>query len=398
MLLKKKKIFYISILTLSFILAVFANSCRGSVDWFGGLTKIEQDISVEYKFYLDVSSTTYYTRSFLIGQTYNSGDLPKQDDDICGKLKPGYKPNGWKMKEVPDGTDISKGIFDLDPSSTVKSFTVGTEPQSFYANQWTGGTTTYTVRHLWQNIDDDEYTLHESETVSGIAGETTNGAGCVKTYTGFGTGTYTDETIEGDKSTVLEIRYNREIITILFEYNGGTSTTDGNSNLTKQPRYGKKLSASDIPILTKAGFGFKGWLCDDDSKIYSREELIGFTVPANTLTFTAQWIELSTGGGTTLPDVSDMTLAADLIIEADIIKDTINKTITFAAASDYEKYYWCIDAGNFKTSTTDSINTYTVSYSDYSIGYHSLVVIAVDSDNNVYYAVIDFQIKSEDKE
>lgn len=396
MLLKKKKIFYISILTLSFILAVFANSCRGSVDWFGGLTKIEQDISVEYKFYLDDSSTTYYTRSFLIGQTYNSGDLPKQDDDICGKLKPGYNPNGWKMKEVPDGTDISKGIFDLDPSSTVKSFTVGTEPQSFYANLWTGGPTTYTVKHLWQNIDDNEYTLHESETVSGIAGETTNGAGCVKTYTGFGTGTYTNETIEGDKSTVLEIRYNREIITILFEYNGGTSTSGGTFDLTKQPRYGKKLSASDIPILTKAGFGFKGWLCNDDFKIYSREELIGFTVPANPLTFTAQWIELSTGSSD-LPDISDMIPATALISDTGINKNRDLKTITFTAATGspaYKKYYWSIDAGNFNSTDT---NVFTDNYSTFSIGYHSLVVLAQDEDDKIYYTVIDFQITSEDK-
>lgn len=396
MLLKKKKIFYISILTLSFILAVFANSCRGSVDWFGGLTKIEQDISVEYKFYLNNSSTTYYTRSFLIGQTYNSGDLPKQDDDICGKLKPGYKPNGWILKEPPDVTDISKGIFDLDPSSTVKSFTVGTEPQSFYANQWTGGTTTYTVRHLWQNIDDNEYTLHESETVSGIAGTYTDGLGCLKTYTGFETGTYTDVTIEGDKSTVLEIRYNREIITILFEYNDGTSTSGISSSYTFSRKFGSKLLSSEIPILTKSGFGFKGWLCEADGKLYSTSDLDNYAFPATNLTFTAQWIELSTGSSD-LPDISDMIPATALISDSGIYKNQDSKTITFTAATAspaYKKYYWSIDAGKFNSTDT---NVFTDNYSTFSIGYHSLVVLAQDEDDKIYYTVIDFQITSEDK-
>ena len=43
--------------------------------------------------------------------------------------------------------------------------------------------TEYKVEHYWQNVDDDNYTLHETETLAGTTGETATAE--EKTYDGF---------------------------------------------------------------------------------------------------------------------------------------------------------------------------------------------------------------------
>ena len=81
----------------------------------------------------------------------------------------------------------------------------------------------YKVEHLQQNIADDNYTLYETETLSGKDGETTSAA--AKTYEGFTVQTFSQAAIKADGSTVVQIKYNRNIITIKLNLTGGTTTT-----------------------------------------------------------------------------------------------------------------------------------------------------------------------------
>ena len=57
-----------------------------------------------------------------------------------------------------------------------------TAAHTLYA-RWTEGGASYTVNHLWQNIEDDDYTQHESEEKSGTTSQQT--AAEAKSYTGF---------------------------------------------------------------------------------------------------------------------------------------------------------------------------------------------------------------------
>ena len=81
----------------------------------------------------------------------------------------------------------------------------------------------YKVEHLQQNIADDNYTLYETETLSGKDGETTSAA--AKPYEGFTARAFNQAAIKTDGSTVVQIKYDRNIITLKLNLDGGTTTT-----------------------------------------------------------------------------------------------------------------------------------------------------------------------------
>lgn len=72
----------------------------------------------------------------------------------------------------------------------------------------------YTVIHWLENADVDGYSYKESETKTGAAGSET--AARTKTYTGFTAQTITQQTINGDGSTIVNVYYKRNVYTITF--------------------------------------------------------------------------------------------------------------------------------------------------------------------------------------
>ena len=101
----------------------------------------------------------------------------------------------------------------------------------------------YKVEHLQQNIADNDYTLYETETLSGKDGETTSAA--AKIYAGFTVQSFSQAAINTDCSTVVQIKYDRNIITLKLNLDGGTTTTpltdgEGGIKLLKG-KYGAKV-------------------------------------------------------------------------------------------------------------------------------------------------------------
>ncbi|MGP1368423.1 MAG: InlB B-repeat-containing protein [Treponema sp.] len=126
-----------------------------------------------------------------------------------------------------------------------------------YTAQWVANSNTpYKVKHLKQNINDDNYTevTADTENLQGITG--TNAAVTPKTtYTGFEAGTYTPATIAADGTTVIEVKYNRTQYTVTFNANGGSPAP------SNQPvRYEGKVPAPST--LTKQGYDFDKWYKD----------------------------------------------------------------------------------------------------------------------------------------
>ena len=137
---------------------------------------------------------------------------------------------------------------------------------------WNANTDTpYTIEHWQQNIDDDGYTLFESEPSAG----TTDGYTSVipKEYTGFTVhSTINMEKIKGDGSTVVKVYYYRNEYSLTWDAAGGTL---GGDHTSGKVRYGAKITA---PTAAKQGYDFSGW-----------DKSVPSTMPAEALKFTAEW-------------------------------------------------------------------------------------------------------------
>ncbi len=85
---------------------------------------------------------------------------------------------------------------------------------------WTSNTSTkYTVIHWQENADNNEYALRESEEKSGATGAPTSAA--AKSYQGFTAQTITQQTINGDGSTIVNVYYKRNVYEVKFYVDKG---------------------------------------------------------------------------------------------------------------------------------------------------------------------------------
>lgn len=89
--------------------------------------------------------------------------------------------------------------------------------------RWRSNTSTkYTVIHWQENADNNEYAFRESEEKSGATGAPTSAA--AKSYEGFTAQTITQQTINGDGSTIVNVYYKRNVYDVKFftiKYEGG---------------------------------------------------------------------------------------------------------------------------------------------------------------------------------
>lgn len=88
---------------------------------------------------------------------------------------------------------------------------------------WESNTSTkYTVIHWQEKADESGWSLHETETKPGGTGAQT--AAAAKSYDGFTAQTITQQTINGDGSTIVNVYYKRNVYAVKFftiKYEGG---------------------------------------------------------------------------------------------------------------------------------------------------------------------------------
>ena len=134
----------------------------------------------------------------------------------------------------------------------------------------------YTVIHYWQNVDNDNYTEHERETLQGLTKSTVPDVD--KKYPGFHSLLYEKPEIAADGSTVVEVYYDRLYYLMNFDMDGGYGTEP------IYDRYGAAIGKVKEP--TKEGYSFKGWTATEKG---TDAVDLPKTMPAENRTYYAIW-------------------------------------------------------------------------------------------------------------
>lgn len=168
-------------------------------------------------------------------------------------------------------TDVtSPTLVGYTPDPTVVNVNVTNVQQEVtYTVTYSPAEVNFTVKHYQQNVDNDQYTLVDTETKTGYT-EATVGDGLKKTYVGFTALLYDATTkIAADGSTEVEIYYDRNYYLLSLNLDGGYGADP------VYARYGAAIAIDD-PV--KAGYTFGGWTP-------AKPE----TMPASDMTLTARW-------------------------------------------------------------------------------------------------------------
>ena len=183
--------------------------------------------------------------------------------------------------------------------------------------------TAYQVQHYKQNLEDDGFTLAETEELTGKTD--TIATANPKTYTGFtldGTveGTVASGNIAGDGSLVLKLYYTRNSYDVTYAYTGTVPT--GASALPEKAtvKYGAPVTVAEAA--TAPGYTFSGWSRND------------FTMPAENVTITGSFTANSNTEYTVrhhFQNILDDAYDADTAMLSETLSGTTD-TLTAAAA------------------------------------------------------------------
>ncbi len=163
-------------------------------------------VSVTYHSNFDTDQTTVEHEGTLNNDTikvlgYAETGLPTRD---------GYDFQGWATSA--NGTVA----FAAGSSARVNS----QDTNELFAVWKASENTKYKVEYYWQNVENDEFTLHEKVDKTGTTGETVTAE--QKTYEGFALDTSVEGTlltgaIAADGSLVLKLYYTRNLYTVIYD-------------------------------------------------------------------------------------------------------------------------------------------------------------------------------------
>ena len=132
---------------------------------------------------------------------------------------------------------------------------------------------TVTVLHYWQNVDNDNYVLHETTTRQLLTGSTV--VDVHENYPGFYNLLYEKPVVAADGSTVVRVYYDRYYYLMKFDLSGGFGIDP------IYIRYGAAVGF--IPTPTRPGYDFDRW------QLNGVDTEIPATMPAENRTYTAVW-------------------------------------------------------------------------------------------------------------
>lgn len=168
---------------------------------------------------------------------------------------------------VPDRTSVNIAVEEGQTEDIVETVT------------YTGTETTYTVKHMLENLDGSGYTeaVEMRETLQGIVGRETSAE--VKELPGFTAELVDCVKIAADGSAVAEVRYKRNSYLLTWDSAGGSYV------VPQYLKYGAQIAEPVEPV--KEGCDFAGWIYD----VGESESGSPQTMPAQNMTATAGWNE-----------------------------------------------------------------------------------------------------------
>ncbi|WP_397354585.1 InlB B-repeat-containing protein [Oscillibacter sp.] len=242
-----------------------------------GNAQIKSDGSTLLKLYYDrnVNTVSYAYLGELdtaaptlpIGGSYRYGQTVPV---AAAPTLAGYDFGGWETSDA----SIGGGSFTM-PDTAVP-----------LTGAWTARTDTpYRVEYYQQNIEDDGYTLTDTEHCTG----TTGGVAMVpdKSYPGFSvtpesTSAATNVLIKSNGSTLLKLYYDRNVNTVSYAYLGELDTAAPTLPIGGGYRFGQTVPVAAVPLL--AGYDFGGWETSDASIADG-----SFTMPDISVNITGAW-------------------------------------------------------------------------------------------------------------
>ena len=239
-------------------------------------------------------------------------------------------------------------------------------------------TVSYTVKHLQQNIADNNYTLKESETKTGTVGQPT--AASAKSYDGFTAQTVTQKTIDAN-GTEVEIKYNRNTYTVTFNANGGSDVS------SQSLRYGATATKPAAPTktaTTTTEYTFADWYSDSGlTTSFSFDTAI-----KEDITLYAKWTETAVTPQKTAGSISYATTTMSKTTADETFTNTLTKTgdgtvsytsdNTAVATVDSDGLVTIVGAGTATiTATVTDSASYT--YATKTASYTLTVTVAVSS-------------------
>lgn len=178
-------------------------------------------------------SITGWCTDTALTKPVNNVTLENSNIDLYAKVETGYwitfESNGGSYVEPmffaanttaqkpsdPTRPGFAFGGWFTDAALTsVANFAQIKVSTKLYA-KWTERTDVqYTVQHMIENADNDGYSLKETETKRGQTGALTRAT--ANKYDGFTAQTITQETIQGDGSTMVKVYYKRNVYSVTF--------------------------------------------------------------------------------------------------------------------------------------------------------------------------------------
>lgn len=232
-------------------------------------------LQINYVTQSGVAVASPYTASFVNGSSYTAtvkhpevkGYTPKLST-TSGTMGVTLAANNEDDKEV----SVTYSFTNLTPNGTIE-IKVVYEPIDV----------TYVVNHYQQNANDNEYTLHETETKYGKTESTTEAK--AKTYDGFYALLFEQPEIAADGKTTVNIYYDRHYYLMQFVL--------GDGGYGVEPIYARyDADIGDVGAPTRPGYTFKGWTTDPNATVYTEGQTLvtpETTMPLNGATYYAVW-------------------------------------------------------------------------------------------------------------
>lgn len=156
-----------------------------------------------------------YVEPLFVAKNAQLSSLPEP-------TKHGYNFDGWYTDEGLNDKFVGNSLNDN---------------LTLYAKWAPSNRVSYTVIHWLENADNDKHSFKESESKIGTAGNQT--AASAKSYDGFTAQAITQQTINGDGSTIVNVYYKRNVYDVkFFSFSGWFTDSEEYTNLKITAKYG----------------------------------------------------------------------------------------------------------------------------------------------------------------